>query len=254
MTDKMVEITVEVLGILATATKEMKQNQASEFAFSHTFLGAHIGSEKFVKRIAGRTDLEDGLKKLDKLTNDELVMAMAQLLKITHNIDKKVTGVADGIRDVDEKVQDVKDNVKAVDDITHIIAAGENSLFSWSPAPSLTFLLSRRQGSKGNRNQSGVDCSTYGGRCRRCEVFVSFLSSLAVEYLTRSQGINYEKLLEDGNLHLIHPQITTSRAIVNTRERRSGSLKKTNSRNGRKMVLFCGYMGNVRFFYLWCLR
>ena len=181
------------------------------------------------------------------LTNEELMMAMAQLLKITHNIDNKVTGV-------DDKVQVVKDNVKAVDDMAHNIAAGGNSSFSWSPAPSLTFLLSRRQGSKGNRNQSGVDRSTYGGRCRRCEVFVSLLSSLVVEYLTRSQGINYEKLLEDGSLHLIHPQITTSRAIVNTREQRSGSLKTTNSRNGRKMDLFCGYMGNVRFFYLWCLR
>lgn len=130
MTDKMVEITVEVLGILATATKEMKQNQASEFVFCHTFLGAHIGSEKFVKRIAGRTDLEDGLKKLDTLTNDELVMAMAQLLKITHNIDNKVTGVGDGVRGVDEKVQVVNDNVKAVDDIVHTIADGGKSVFS----------------------------------------------------------------------------------------------------------------------------
>ena len=128
MTDKMVEITVEVLGILATATKEMKQNQASKFILSRAFLGAHIGSEKFVKRIAGRTDLEDGLKKLDTLTNEELVMAMAQLLKITHNIDNKVTGV-------DDKVQVVSDNIKAVDDIAHAIAAGGNSLFSCSSAP-----------------------------------------------------------------------------------------------------------------------
>ena len=123
MTDKMVEITVEVLGILAMATKEMKQNQASSSVLSYAFQGAHVGTEKFVKRIAGRTDLEDGLKKLDTLTNEELVMAMAQLLKITHNIDNKVTGV-------DDKVQFVKDNVKAVDDIAHAIAAGENSLFS----------------------------------------------------------------------------------------------------------------------------
>lgn len=130
MTDKMVEITVEVLGILATATKEMKQNHASKFVLSHVFLGTRIAAENFVKRIAGKTDLEDGLKKLDTLTNEELVMAMAQLLKITHNIDNKVTGVGDGIRDVDEKVQVVKDNVKAVDDIAHAIAAGGKSVFS----------------------------------------------------------------------------------------------------------------------------
>ncbi|KAH9019903.1 hypothetical protein EDB83DRAFT_2320682 [Lactarius deliciosus] len=53
MTEKMVHITVEILDILATATKEMKQSRA----------------KNFVMKVAGRTDLEDGLKKLDKLIN-----------------------------------------------------------------------------------------------------------------------------------------------------------------------------------------
>ncbi|KAH9055677.1 hypothetical protein EDB87DRAFT_1280511 [Lactarius vividus] len=70
MTDKMVEITVEILDILATATKEMKQSRA----------------KKFVKKVAGWTDLEDGLKKLDKLTSEEVVMASVQVLKVTHKI------------------------------------------------------------------------------------------------------------------------------------------------------------------------
>ncbi|KAF8263258.1 hypothetical protein EI94DRAFT_607040 [Lactarius quietus] len=103
MTDKMVEITVEVLGILATATKEMKQGRA----------------KKFMKRIAGKTDLEDGLKKLDTLTSDEVAMAIAQLTKIAHNIDNKVD---DGFRDVNENVQDMNDNVKAVGDVVQTIA------------------------------------------------------------------------------------------------------------------------------------
>ena len=38
MTDKMVEITVEVLDILATATKEMKQSRASESVLHHALL------------------------------------------------------------------------------------------------------------------------------------------------------------------------------------------------------------------------
>ena len=53
MTEKMVEITVEVLGILATATKEMQQNQASKFALRHTFLGAHIDSRKNCEEDSG---------------------------------------------------------------------------------------------------------------------------------------------------------------------------------------------------------
>ena len=41
MTNKMVEITVEVLDILAIATKEMKQSRTSEFVFYQTILISH---------------------------------------------------------------------------------------------------------------------------------------------------------------------------------------------------------------------
>ncbi|KAH9041041.1 hypothetical protein EDB85DRAFT_2140215 [Lactarius pseudohatsudake] len=96
MTEKM-EITVEVLDILATATKEMEQSRA----------------KTFVQKVAGRTDLGDGPRKLDKLTNEEVAMASVQFVKVTHNIDNKVTGIDDGVRGVDVKVQVVNNNVKA---------------------------------------------------------------------------------------------------------------------------------------------
>ena len=121
MTDKMVEITVEVLDILATATKEMKQSRASEFVLHMMPLQIHVGLEKFVKKVAGRTDLEDGVKKLDKLTLEEVAMASAQTLRIAHKIDNKVTGVGHDVRGVDEKAQviitqvrDVKHEVQVV--------------------------------------------------------------------------------------------------------------------------------------------
>ena len=41
MTNKMVEITVEVLDILAIATKEMKQGGASRFTLRRTLLKTH---------------------------------------------------------------------------------------------------------------------------------------------------------------------------------------------------------------------
>ncbi|KAH9069594.1 hypothetical protein EDB83DRAFT_2582831, partial [Lactarius deliciosus] len=110
MTDKMVEITVEILGILATATKEM-------------------GQKKFIKKVAGRTDLEDGMKKLDKLTSEEVAMASVQNLKITHTVDNKVTAVGDGVKGVDEKVQVVGANVEAIGDMAQTIAEGGRSLF-----------------------------------------------------------------------------------------------------------------------------
>ena len=114
MTNKMVQITVEILDILATATKEMKQSRLSEFHLRLSSLEAHIGLEIFLKKVAGRTDLEDGLKKLEKLTNEEIAMASARLVKVTDNINNKVTPVGDGVRGVDEKVQAVKGEVDEV--------------------------------------------------------------------------------------------------------------------------------------------
>ena len=114
MTNKMVQITVEILDVLATATKEMGQSRASEFKLRLTLLAANIGSGKFVKKVAGRTDLEDGLKKLETLTNEEIAMAIAQLAKVADNININVTGVSEGVRGIDEKVQVVADEVRTV--------------------------------------------------------------------------------------------------------------------------------------------
>jgi hypothetical protein len=145
MTNKMVQITVEVLDILATATKQMKQSAASE---SNLHLRLHVPdivSEKFLKRVVGRTDLEDGLVKLDKLINEEVAMASAQLLKIAHNIDNNVTEVNEGVSRVDEnvlvvksEVQLVNDNVKAVDDKMQIVADGGRCALNKSTMSSLT--------------------------------------------------------------------------------------------------------------------
>jgi hypothetical protein len=114
MTDKMVQITVEILDILATATKNMEQSRASEFNLCLPLLDADIGLEKFIKKVAGRTDLEDGLRKLEKLTNEEIAMASARLLRVVDNID-------DRVRSVDENVQAVKAEVQLVGDNVHVI-------------------------------------------------------------------------------------------------------------------------------------
>ena len=168
MSDKMVQITVEILNILATATKEMKQGRASEFDLCLTLLEVNIGSEKILKQLAGRTDLEDGLKKLEKLTNEEIAMASVRLLKVTDNIDNKVMGVGEGVRVVDESVQIVRSEVQVVNDNIQTIAEGGQSLFSKSPASYPT--LSPRW--QGNRNGSEIGCSTNGRRRGRSEAFV----------------------------------------------------------------------------------
>ena len=57
--------------------------------------------------MAGRADLEDALKKLDRLTLEEARMAVAENLRITHS-------VRDEVKVVDGKLDGVRDNVEDV--------------------------------------------------------------------------------------------------------------------------------------------
>jgi hypothetical protein len=71
-------------------------------------------AEMFLKKVAGIKTLEDGLLKLDKMTNEEARMANAEVLRLAHNIDEKVEGVGIQVKDVDEKVQGIDKDVRGV--------------------------------------------------------------------------------------------------------------------------------------------
>ena len=62
----------------------------------------------------GNREIEDGLERLDKLTQEEARMASAEQLKIMHNVDGKVTGVDDRVRGVEGQVQDVHGDMQGV--------------------------------------------------------------------------------------------------------------------------------------------
>ena len=110
------KIIVEVLGILGEATKEMKRSRTSKATrrLRVLVLETHVWLEKFLKRIAGIRPLDDGLKKLDKMTNEEARMANAEGLRLGYNIEKKVEGV-------DEKVQGVAAQVTGVDEKVKVV-------------------------------------------------------------------------------------------------------------------------------------
>ncbi|KAH9053164.1 hypothetical protein EDB87DRAFT_287073 [Lactarius vividus] len=97
MTDIITKIMVEVLMIFGIATKELRRGSA----------------KRFLKKLAGRTDLEDAVKKLDRLTQEEAQMALAEVLRITH-------GVREEVKVVDGKVADVRDSVQRVDEKVQI--------------------------------------------------------------------------------------------------------------------------------------
>ena len=140
MTDMMVNIIVEVLDILATATKEMKQSRASEFMLYMRSLETHMCAEKFLKKIAGITKLEDGLKKLDKMTNEEARMANAEAMRLAYDIDKKVEGLIDSAR---------------------MCLACHRTIAD--------FELPRQQANSGDHEEGGI-------RCSRCKTFVLILT------------------------------------------------------------------------------
>jgi prophage DNA circulation protein len=110
-------------------------------------------SEKFLKKLMGKNDIEDALRRLDRLTQEEARMASAQLLKVTNAIDSevreiahsvvviddRVAGVDDRVADVSEcvagvgdRVKDVDDRVKAVDDNLVAIIDGVQYIFNQS--------------------------------------------------------------------------------------------------------------------------
>jgi methyl-accepting chemotaxis protein len=131
----MVQITVQILDILATAIKVMKQGRLSEFDLRLAFLEVNIGSEKFLDRVAGRTRLEDGMKKLDKLIGEEVAMAIAEQAKVTYNIDKNVTQVKGEVQLANDNLElgndiviAVNNNVNAVNDNVNAVNVNVNTV------------------------------------------------------------------------------------------------------------------------------
>jgi methyl-accepting chemotaxis protein len=72
--------------------------------------------EKYLKKLIGRTDIEDALKRLDRLTQEEARMAAAQVLKVANTVDDKVQGIANNMVGVDNRVAGVDDRVAGIDD------------------------------------------------------------------------------------------------------------------------------------------
>ena len=72
--------------------------------------------DKYVKKLIGRTDIEDALKRLDKLTHEEARMATAENLKATHAVGESVREVNDKVAAIDNRVAGVDDRVAGMDD------------------------------------------------------------------------------------------------------------------------------------------
>jgi hypothetical protein len=88
------------------------QQVSSDWLFYEVTTELHVA--KFLKKLAGRTDLEDAVKRLDSLTQEEARMALSEVLRITHSIRDEVKVVDGKVESVDEKVQVVIDGARGM--------------------------------------------------------------------------------------------------------------------------------------------
>jgi archaellum component FlaC len=91
-----------------------------------------------MKKLLGKNNMEDALKRLDTLTMEESRMATAETLKVTNRVDNKVDKVDDKVDKVDDKVDKVDDKVDKVDDTVNrvddkvtVLIDGKKMCFFW---------------------------------------------------------------------------------------------------------------------------
>jgi hypothetical protein len=96
MSDIIVKIMVEVLSVLALATKQIKQGRFSKSPSHIRCLMAQCAIEKFAKKLLGESEVEAVLQRLDRLTQDEARMTVAQTLGVVHGLVGNVKVVMEG--------------------------------------------------------------------------------------------------------------------------------------------------------------
>ena len=126
MTDAIVNLIVEVLCILAIATKEIKQNRASEFIIGDRLNhSAYSSSEKIIKKLAGRKDINDALQRLEEVTLEEARMAAAEALKAIHGVGDQVGNKVDGVQDtlkvVEDRMRGVEGMLQGVGNLLQVV-------------------------------------------------------------------------------------------------------------------------------------
>ena len=73
-------------------------------------------SEKHAKKLIGRTDLEDTLNRLDKLTHEQARMATAEVQRATDAVDETVGKVTEQVVPVDDRAASANDEIVEIID------------------------------------------------------------------------------------------------------------------------------------------
>ena len=67
-----------------------------------------MAQETFIKRLMGKTDVENAFQRLDTLTKEENLMVAARTFEATQHVDNKVTVIDEVLQQVDGNVEVTK--------------------------------------------------------------------------------------------------------------------------------------------------
>ena len=101
MTDIIVKIMIQLLSVLALATKQISQKRFSKCAVTYTSSVAQCTTEKFAKKLLGENEIEAVLQRLDRLTQEEARITVAQTLGVVHGLVGNVKIIMEGTRGLD---------------------------------------------------------------------------------------------------------------------------------------------------------
>jgi len=95
MTEIIVKIMVELLSVLALASKQIKEGRFSKCNVTYLAVAQFV-AEKFTRKILRESEIETVLQRLDRLTQEEARMTVAQTLGVVHGLVGSVKVVMEG--------------------------------------------------------------------------------------------------------------------------------------------------------------
>ncbi len=96
LTEVIVKIMLELLSVLALASKQIKQGRFSKCALAYTLFVVQCAAEKFTKKLLGESEIETVLQRLDRLTQDEARITITQTSGVVHGLVESVKAVMEG--------------------------------------------------------------------------------------------------------------------------------------------------------------
>ena len=92
-----VKIMAELLTVLALATKQITQGRLSKCDINvHRRGWLNFAAEKFAKKLLGEREIEVVLQRLDRLTQDEARITIAETLGVVHGLVGNVKEIMEG--------------------------------------------------------------------------------------------------------------------------------------------------------------